>query len=61
MTPAPIRGKKKPAKDASQPVELAPDDYRNAIRRASENDTTNLDELVAMGAARPLHELLGYA
>ncbi|RQM50959.1 transposase [Paraburkholderia bannensis] len=58
--PAPVRGKKKRAIDAAALVELAPDDYRNAIHRASESDTTTFDELVAMGAARPLHELLGY-
>ncbi|BCZ81692.1 hypothetical protein PTKU64_53670 [Paraburkholderia terrae] len=58
--PAPVRGKKKPANEAAKLIQLAPDDYRNAIRRANENDTTTFDELVAMGAARPLHELLGY-
>ncbi|MDR8401861.1 TniB family NTP-binding protein [Paraburkholderia sp. USG1] len=58
--PAPVRRKQKQPKDESQSIELAPDDYRNAIRRARENGTTNFNELVNMGAARPLDELLGY-
>ncbi|RAS33189.1 AAA family ATPase [Paraburkholderia bryophila] len=58
--PASVRGKKKSVDDTAEVVELAPDDYRNAIRQANERDTTTFDELVAMGAARPLHELLGY-
>jgi hypothetical protein len=59
--PAAVRRKQKQSKETPELVEFAPDDYRNAIRRASENGTKNFDELVAMGAARPLHELLGYA
>lgn len=58
--PAPVRRKKKPTKDAAELEELAPDDYRNAIRQANERNTTTFEELVAMGAAKPLHELLGY-
>ncbi len=57
--PRPVgRAQRKAERPAS--VELAPDDYRNAIRRASEAGTSNLEELISMAAARPLHELLGY-
>lgn len=57
--PRPVRRTQKRVEEPAN-VELAPDDYRNSIRRTSEAGTSNLQELVRMGAARPLHELLGY-
>lgn len=58
--PAPVRSKQKQARSVCPAIELAPDDYRSAIRRAQEKGTSNFDELVAMGATKPLHELLGF-
>ncbi len=56
--PAPAR--RKSQTKTEQLVELAPDDYRNAIRNTRENGCKVLDELVKMGAARPLAELIEF-
>ncbi|WP_321910294.1 ATP-binding protein [Paraburkholderia sp. J11-2] len=57
--PRPVRRRQIKAERPAS-VELAPDDYRNSISRAREAGTSNLQQLVGMGAARPLHELLEY-
>jgi hypothetical protein len=43
------------------PIELAPDDYRNAFRRSRESGGSAFSHLVAMGAACQLDELLDIA
>ena len=53
-------GKAKAEQLAPEP-EYAADDYRSAILRASKDGTTVYSQLQAMGAARPLEELLELA
>ncbi|CAB3658883.1 hypothetical protein R8871_01414 [Paraburkholderia graminis C4D1M] len=55
----PSRARRKSKTEETQPAELAPDDYRNAVRKARETGSTVFDELARTGAARPLDELVG--
>lgn len=54
----PRAARAKASKTPDELVQLAPDDYRNAIRAAKRDGTTIFSHLRAMGAARPLDDLL---
>ncbi|MFM0653449.1 AAA family ATPase [Paraburkholderia sediminicola] len=54
----PRAARKKVSETPDELVQLAPDDYRNAIRAAKRDGTTIFSHLRAMGAARPLDDIL---